>query len=283
MARYRMIKPDFWTSDQIVRCTLPTRLLFIGLWNFCDDGGIFPASASKLKANVYPNDHFTIQDVENMTGELLSESLIESYVVDGKEFWHVTGWHHQVIEYPSYRYPRSKEFGEAAKLKRIQLNEPSSNLHLTFTEPSLVKEGKGREGKGRERKGIEINNRSDEGTAEKNFIFSSEEQTTQEKVIAKAKQIAKILWPARIKLKDQDRDEVFKACYLSEVLLSQSWLEEAVESTALKKAKTPGSYFRKCLLSGAEKLGYDYHALLSQVTLPDRKKPPAQINGEASP
>ena len=97
MARARMIKPDFWTSDQIVRCSLPTRLLFIGLWNFCDDGGIFPASICKLKTSVFPGDSFTIQEIAAMVDELLSENLIESYLVDGKDFWHVTGWHHQVI------------------------------------------------------------------------------------------------------------------------------------------------------------------------------------------
>ena len=28
-----------WTSEQIVECSPIARLLFIGMWNFCDDGG----------------------------------------------------------------------------------------------------------------------------------------------------------------------------------------------------------------------------------------------------
>jgi hypothetical protein len=44
MARIRTIRPEFWTSEQVTECSMPARLLFIGLWNFCDDGGRMPYS-----------------------------------------------------------------------------------------------------------------------------------------------------------------------------------------------------------------------------------------------
>lgn len=34
MARIRTIKPEFWTSEQVMGCAPLARLLFIGLWNF---------------------------------------------------------------------------------------------------------------------------------------------------------------------------------------------------------------------------------------------------------
>jgi hypothetical protein len=49
MARIRTVKPEFWTSEQVMNCSRDARLLFIGMWNFCDDGGNHPASAKTLK------------------------------------------------------------------------------------------------------------------------------------------------------------------------------------------------------------------------------------------
>lgn len=37
MSSYRAVKLEFWTSDQVMSCSREARLLFIGLWNFCDD------------------------------------------------------------------------------------------------------------------------------------------------------------------------------------------------------------------------------------------------------
>ena len=54
MSRIRTVKPEFWTSEQIIACSPIARLLFIGLWNFCDDNGVHPASYIRLKAEVFP-------------------------------------------------------------------------------------------------------------------------------------------------------------------------------------------------------------------------------------
>ena len=48
MARIRTVKPEFWTSEQVAECTPIARLAFIGIWNFCDDNGIHPASIKRL-------------------------------------------------------------------------------------------------------------------------------------------------------------------------------------------------------------------------------------------
>ena len=59
MARIRTIKPEFWTSEQVMECSPLARLLFIGVWNFCDDAGNHPMSAKTLKALVFPGDDIT--------------------------------------------------------------------------------------------------------------------------------------------------------------------------------------------------------------------------------
>lgn len=100
MARIRTIKPEFWTSEQVMECSPNARLAFIGIWNFCDDAGRMPASAKQIKALVFPSDDFTSANVRGMLDELERNGLVRLYVVDGKEFLAVTGWHHQKIDRP---------------------------------------------------------------------------------------------------------------------------------------------------------------------------------------
>lgn len=98
MARIRTVKPEFWSSEQIMECSTNARLLFIGLWNFCDDYGRHPFSPKQIKALVFPGDNFTPDDVRGMLDELSTNDLIVVYNVEGKEFFQVTGWHHQKID-----------------------------------------------------------------------------------------------------------------------------------------------------------------------------------------
>jgi hypothetical protein len=134
MARIRSIKPEFWSSEQIMDLSPMARLLFIGLWNFCDDGGNHPASAKTLKAEVFPSDDITSASVQLLVDELSSNSLITLYFSGGKEFWHVNGWKHQKIDKPTYKHPPYiEEESEATRRGLVEASPP---------------EGKGREGKG---------------------------------------------------------------------------------------------------------------------------------------
>lgn len=111
MARIRSIKPEFWTSEQILECSTNARLLFIGLWNFCDDEGRHPESLRRLKAEVFPGDDITLEGVQVLVDELVEHGLVEIYETSqGECFWQVTGWHHQRIDKPQEsRYPPLSE------------------------------------------------------------------------------------------------------------------------------------------------------------------------------
>ena len=100
MSRIRSIKPEFWTSAQILECSKDARLLFIGLWNFCDDAGRHPYSAKQVKAEVFPADDSTEKDILGLLGELETGNLIARYVSGEKQFFYVTGWKHQRIDKP---------------------------------------------------------------------------------------------------------------------------------------------------------------------------------------
>lgn len=124
MARIRSIKPEFWTSEQVMECSPTARLLFVGLWNFCDDGGSHPASAKTLKAEVFPGDDISASDVQGLIQELIEQGLLREYEVSEKPYWCVTGWHHQKIDKPTFKYPRPPEF-------RQPFAEQSGNVSLS--------------------------------------------------------------------------------------------------------------------------------------------------------
>lgn len=106
MSRIRSIKPEFWTSAQILECSRNARLAFIGLWNFCDDCGRHAASVKQLKAELFAGDRVSIGVVGRWVQELIDAGLIRSYVVGTQGVWQVTGWHHQRIDKPQpQRYP----------------------------------------------------------------------------------------------------------------------------------------------------------------------------------
>lgn len=138
MARIRTIKPEFWTSEQVVECSPIARLLFVGMWNFCDDGGNHPASAKTLKMQIFPGDDIAASQIESYVSELINSGLLSEYVADGRKYWHVTGWKHQKIDKPSYKYPRP--FAD---------NSTNARRELAERPPA---EGKGMEGKGEEGK-----------------------------------------------------------------------------------------------------------------------------------
>lgn len=159
MARIRTIKPEFWTAEQIMELSPMARLLFIGMWNFCDDKGVHPVAFKTLKAEVFPADDLLSSDVERMVGELISNGLLAEFEADGRRWWHVTGWHHQVINRPSRsRYPeppRSAPLPSAAgqdgydDAENASLGDGSCTTHGALTEHSMLEGSrKGGEGKG---------------------------------------------------------------------------------------------------------------------------------------
>lgn len=98
MARIRSIKPDFWTSEQVMECSPIARLMFVGMWNFADDHGRMPCAPKTIKAQIFPSDDIDSANVRRMVDELSSNGLVRLYEVDGKEFLLITGWHHQKID-----------------------------------------------------------------------------------------------------------------------------------------------------------------------------------------
>ncbi|MBK7017548.1 MAG: hypothetical protein IPH39_18800 [Sulfuritalea sp.] len=128
MSRIRSLKPEFFVSEQVVECSTNARLLFIGLWCFCDDAGIHPASTKRLKMEVFPADAFTDDDVQQWMDELNRAGLVSTYRAENTDYWRVTGWsRHQKIDRPTYRYPQPEpsKIADASPNNRRGLAEHS--------------------------------------------------------------------------------------------------------------------------------------------------------------
>jgi hypothetical protein len=134
MARIRSIKPEFWTSEQIMMLKPLTRLLFIGMWNFADDYGRMAYAPATIKAQVLPGDTMEIQAIKDMLTELSSAGLILIYAVRGREYIEITGWSHQRIDRPhkpKYPGPVSDE-PETDDEPPPNFVDPSTNIRGTF-------------------------------------------------------------------------------------------------------------------------------------------------------
>lgn len=140
MARIRSIKPEFWTSEQVMECSMVARLLFIGLWNFADDLGRLSFAPKTIKAQIFPSDDVSSDDVRRMIDELSTNGLVLIYEVDGKDYIQITGWQHQKIDRPQPgKYPSPVNGYKSAQ------NSHSSNDRRTFATDRKGEEGKGEE------------------------------------------------------------------------------------------------------------------------------------------
>ncbi|WP_395119659.1 hypothetical protein ACFCQI_01715 [Rhodanobacter sp. FW102-FHT14D06] len=144
MARIRSIKPEFWSSEQVMECSPTARLLFIGLWNFCDDAGNHSLSVRTIKAEIFPGDDIDSSSIRGMLDELSSNGLIVFYSSENKDFLHVTGWQHQRIDKPTFKHPPYRPENSAM---------PRRTVDDSSTPERRGEERRGEEGKGEECEG----------------------------------------------------------------------------------------------------------------------------------
>lgn len=95
MARIRTIKPEFFTSEDIVSVTPLSRLFYISMWCEADREGRMEWKPRTMKIRYFPMDDC---DIESMATELISRGLIELYEVDGVTYAEIPSFKkHQVI------------------------------------------------------------------------------------------------------------------------------------------------------------------------------------------
>lgn len=108
MSRIRSIHPALFTDDGFMELSMPARLLLIGVWCESDDAGAFEWKPKVLKARVFPGDNV---DAEPLLAELVAQSFIQPYEVDGRRYGAVRNFcRFQRPRKPKARYPLPEKF-----------------------------------------------------------------------------------------------------------------------------------------------------------------------------
>lgn len=83
MSRIRSVHPGLWTDERFASVAPLARLFFIGIWNECDDQGIFEWSPLKLKMRLLPADN---ADAGTLLAELASAGMVLPFDVAGRPY-----------------------------------------------------------------------------------------------------------------------------------------------------------------------------------------------------
>jgi hypothetical protein len=152
MPRIRSIHPGFWTDEAVVSVSRDARLLFIGLWNQCDDKGAFEWKPGSLKMRLFPSDHDL--DVSALLNALEKAGLIHGYSVEGRKYGAVKNFKRfQRPKKPNSLFPMpdaEKKFTAGSEPVPHQFrtgSEPVPHQFRTGSEPVRHEGGRREEGK----------------------------------------------------------------------------------------------------------------------------------------
>jgi hypothetical protein len=132
MARIRTIKPEFFTSEDIVSMSPLARLFYVSLWCEADREGRMEWKPVTFKMRYLPGDDC---DVNALAQELIERKLIVLYEADGKRLAEIpTFTEHQVINNreASSTLPTRDKHAKTTRAPRVKAER---------------KEGKGKEGR----------------------------------------------------------------------------------------------------------------------------------------
>lgn len=100
MGRIRTLKPGFFRSESLSRCSLEARITFAGLWTEADDHGRGDATARLLATALWPWDNPTDEQVRTWLRELAETDHIALYEHRGRPLFQVLRWaDHQSASY----------------------------------------------------------------------------------------------------------------------------------------------------------------------------------------
>lgn len=95
MARIRTIKPEFFSSDDIVSLTPLARLFYVSMWCESDREGRLSWNTKTFKIRYFAADDC---DINAIASEIINAGLIELYEVEGKQYAEIPCFkNHQVI------------------------------------------------------------------------------------------------------------------------------------------------------------------------------------------
>ena len=122
MARRRVIDPEFWLDEDLAKLTPYARLLYIGLWNICDDNyATFPDRPDWIKIQIFPYEEV---DTHKLLDELSTSTRILPFEYDKKKYWFIKNFFkYQRIDRPSApKYPKFDD-GSTSTRPEVKLSK----------------------------------------------------------------------------------------------------------------------------------------------------------------
>ncbi len=158
MARIRTIKPDFFTSEDIVGISPLARLLYIATWLEADREGRLVWRPKTLKLRYLPGDQC---DIEMLADELVSAGLVMTYEINGQTFAEIpTFAKHQVINNRESASTITARVTDATTTREQRVTDATTTREQRVTDATTTREARvtdatttplmGKEGKGKE-------------------------------------------------------------------------------------------------------------------------------------
>lgn len=153
MSRIRSTHPGLWTDEAFVSLSPFARLMFMGIWNECDDSGSFAWSPIGLKMKLLPADSV---DAVALLEEMVGAGLVKRYEVAGKAYGAVRNFcQFQRPKKPNSVYPQTAEIrnwvNTEARSTRDGSEAVGKQLPTDREKPRQMEDG-GDKGKGSEAK-----------------------------------------------------------------------------------------------------------------------------------
>lgn len=125
MARARLIKPGFFTNEELHTLHPYARLLYVGLWTLADREGRLKDRPLRIKAELFPYD--TVK-TEPLIGKLTDLGFLCRYQAAGDSFIHI-------ITFKEHQHPHPKE--PLSLLPPCPVHEPCMNHASAKPEPVM--------------------------------------------------------------------------------------------------------------------------------------------------
>jgi len=138
-----MLKKDFFGDPKVGSLPFGCRLLFQSLWVYADDTGHGVAAPKLLKAQAFPYDEITADQISEWMNLLSTVDMVQCYEVKGQQYFEVVNFaKHQVVSRPSsFEHPKPIQgtFNERSGSPQGALRDGSMSAPLLLKEDSSLK------------------------------------------------------------------------------------------------------------------------------------------------
>jgi len=123
-----MVHTQIWESEQLLKQSVPARLLYIGMITIADDSGRLRGDARYLKRMFFYVDHISAASVEKMIQDLEKSGLIIRYTAEGTAYIAHPNWR----KYQKLRLDRTRISHIPAPPSDIESQHAGMGLAVTL-------------------------------------------------------------------------------------------------------------------------------------------------------